>query len=159
MRTRRSFSHIKLTPRGQIITLTCILILICAAAQGCRNNRKIPDRTPARELYTKSIRLLRTYTDSTLSARDSASLNGLSNRFDKQLTQLNYAYPAETSLMFTEGENDTIAKLTAKYVAARDSLLYRFAHPLALPDTLATDSLASDTTFISQRAQSKSSLN
>ncbi len=153
------FGQIKLTPRGQILTLTACLILICAAAQGCRNNKKLPDRTPARELYTKSVKLLRLYTDSTLVSRDSATLNGLTERFDKRLTQLNYAYPAETALLFTEGENDTIAKLTAKYVIVRDSLLYRFAHPIARPDTSAQDSLASDTTFISQRLQSKSNLN
>ena len=152
------YGGFKLTPRGQILAITGSLLLLCAAAQGCRNNNKGVDRSPARELYGRSLKLLRLYTDSTKASRDSATLLALAERFDKKLTNLNYEYPPETTLMFTEGENDTVIRLTARYVELRDSLLYRFAHPLEVRDTVASDSLPGDTTFISHRSQSKDSI-
>lgn len=110
-------------------------------AGSCRNNSDNGQGDKARSLYEHSVRLIMKYTDSLDMAKDSASILRIDKNYDEALTKLNYDYPADTDLLISEGENDTLTNLTLKYVSLRDSLLYRLAHPLVLrPDSLATDS-------------------
>lgn len=122
------------------------LLTLCISA-GCREDRHNSKRDQAVNLYYKSVNLIRLYTDSIGMAKDSATLLGMSDRFAKKMTDLNFQFPSETDLEISEGENDTLTNLTSKYVMLRDSLLYRFAHPLTQADSiaaLAKDSLAKD---------------
>ncbi|MDE6682981.1 MAG: hypothetical protein K2J87_06100, partial [Muribaculaceae bacterium] len=84
-------------------------------------------RIQASELYQKSVRLIRLYTDSFENAQDSATLLNLNERFTSSLTALNFKYPSETCLEISEGENDTLTNLTEKIISVRDSLLYLYA--------------------------------
>lgn len=137
----------------RLLYLSGAVACLCTALGGCSGKNEDTRGAQARSLYEKSLTLVRSYSDSMARAKDSAAVERLSEAYDEAVTKLNFNYPADTDPDMSEGENDTLARLTLRFVSLRDSLLYRFAHPLATPD-----SLASDTTFISQRPQSKSSL-
>lgn len=115
--------------------ISLILFISCHKPQGN------PLRSEAMELYSKSVRLLKVYTDSIANATDSASLLDLQERFTSALTTLNFKYPSETCLEISEGENDTLTNLTERIIFLKDSLLFRYAHPIEETDSLASDSI------------------
>lgn len=108
----------------------------------CRQPQGNTLRPEAVELYNKSIKLMHLYADSIENAPDSASLLELQERLTNALTALNFKYPSETCLEISEGENDTLTNLTERIVYLKDSLLYRYAHPIEEVDSLLTDSIA-----------------
>lgn len=107
----------------------------------CSNSDDNSLRPQARDLYEKSVALNHKYTDSLLSAGDSAAILRLAAEYEKQLTHLNFEYPADTDLHMSEGENDTLMSITLRFAALRDSLLKHAGNQL--PDSLqtATDSV------------------
>lgn len=113
---------------------------LCIAG-ACSETKTDPAEEKAKELYKNSVDLTRNYIDSISAATDSVALLGMNERFDEAMTELNYRYSPNVALKITEGENDTLVNLTDRYVAVRDSLLYRFAHPLVSRDSLASDSI------------------
>lgn len=120
------------------------LATACAIALwGCGSKGDGGRAANARALFERSVRLNALYTDSLRGARDSATILRLSSGYEEALTSLNFEYPAGTDPDMSEGENDTLINLTLRFVALRDSLLYRLAHPLVLrPDTLPADTAA-----------------
>lgn len=110
------------------IALSAIVI----GATSCGNSEGDARGKSARELYEKTIRLNARYTDSLRVAKDSATVERLSKSYEEALTRLNFEYPADTDLEMSEGENDTLVNINLRYVSLRDSLLYRFAHPIVL---------------------------
>lgn len=123
------------------------IMLLMVTAVGCGRQTDDSARIHARDLYLKSSRLLRAYCDSMAASRDSVSLLNLESRLKESLTRLNFEYPTETDLQISEGENDTLANLTSRYVSLRDSMLYLFAHPISTADSLSsTDSEPNDST-------------
>ena len=118
-----------------------LLPALAIAVSGCRNQGDNGQGEQARALYERSARIIVKYTDSLAQAHDSATILRMDKNYDEELTKLNYDYPSDTDLAISEGENDTLANLTLKYVSLRDSLLYRLAHPLVLRN----DSLPADT--------------
>ncbi|MBD5328825.1 MAG: hypothetical protein HDS03_02865 [Bacteroides sp.] len=107
----------------------------------CHKPQGNPLRPEAMELYSKSVRLMNLYSDSIANATDSASLFELQERFTSALTALNFKYPSETCLEISEGENDTLTNLTERIIFLKDSLLFRYAHPIEELDSLANDSI------------------
>lgn len=124
-----------------------LLPALAIAVAGCRNQGDNVQGEQARALYERSVRIIVKYTDSLAQAHDSATILRMDKNYDEELTKLNYDYPSDTDLAISEGENDTLANLTLKYVSLRDSLLYRLAHPLVLRN----DSLPSDTAINRQQ--------
>lgn len=109
----------------------------------CSHSGQPTDADRARELYRHNLALLRSYTDSLSVARDSDRVLSLFSRFDDAVTKLNYNYPPDTDRLISEGENDTLARMTLRLVSLRDSLLYRFAHPVVPTDSsLSVDSIS-----------------
>lgn len=100
-----------------IIAIVTFTAISCSSGDGNARNPK------ARELYLKSLKLAKAYTDSIQNARDSAEIVRLSKAYETALTNLNYAYPADLGLEISEGENDTLVKVTMRYVAVRDAKL------------------------------------
>lgn len=105
---------------------------IAVAAAGCTTKDTEGRDEAARTLYERSVGFTRQYIDSLMGARDSATVLKLSALLDSELTKINYSYPPDTHLEISEGENDTLSNLNERFVLLRDSLLYRFAHPLVL---------------------------
>lgn len=95
----------------------------------------------ARALFEKSVKLTGVYTDSLTKAKDSTTVLRLNDAFESELTKLNFQYPADTDLDMDEGQNDTLSRLNRHFIEVRDSMLYYFAHHVAVPDTIPTDSI------------------
>ncbi len=112
------------------------LLILCACQKPVDNTKRLN----ASDLYSKSVKLIRLYTDSFANAKDSATLLDLNDRFSSALTALNFKYPSETCLEISEGQNDTLTNLTEKIISLRDSLLYLYAHPVET-DSLTMDSI------------------
>lgn len=116
--------------------------VISLTMAACKEKGDREAGAPADELYSKSLAILRTYTDSLASAHDSAAVAHIDKEVESRLTHLNYAYPPQTYLEISEGQNDTLTGLTLRFAHLRDSLLYRLAHPLVFrPDSLPADSM------------------
>lgn len=120
-------------------------ILAMAMSSSCVRQSHYSKREQASEMYLQSRKLIESYIDSISGCKDSLHLLGCADRFEERLTKVNFEFPPDTYLEITEDENDTLAKMLNKYVEIRDSLLYRFGHPLVLaPDSIAAgDSISS----------------
>lgn len=123
-----------------------MLLIIALSFGSCVRKESHSLRDEAIALYNDSRQLTETYIDSIENAGDSATLLGIASRFEEKLAKVNFHYPANTDLEITEDENDTLSTLTTRYVFLRDSLLYRFAHPILLrPDSTQTQEDSSQT--------------
>ena len=116
-------------------------LIALTALSGCKKTPNNSLRDDAVDLYRQSVMLIAQYTDSFNCAKDSAKLLELNERFEHDLTALNFKYPSETCLEISEGENDTLTNLTDKIVSLRDSLLYRYANPIQTSDSIPSDSI------------------
>lgn len=105
----------------------------------CKSTPPNTHAESARELFAKSVGILNEYTDSMLVSRDSAHLLDLGKSCDESITQLHYSYAPEVSRSMTEGQNDTLIRLTDKMVEIRDSLLIMFSCKREERDSLPED--------------------
>lgn len=115
------------------------IFLLAIASMGCDTGRNNPRGADAPSLFHKSMSLIKAYTDSMMLATDSTRVESLANGLEERLTKLNFSYPADTDLQLTEGENDTLAIVTSKFVKLKKERLYQFAHPIVRTDS---DSIA-----------------
>lgn len=115
----------------------CIVATLLASACGNRGEKgpKLGDR-----LYAKSVELLRSYTDSLTRATDSASLQAMIQNFETALDKVNFEYPAETDFQLTEGQNDTLAELTTRFIETRDLQIKKILGIFPTDSTGHTDS-------------------
>lgn len=126
-----------------IMAIWSMILSVMLLSPSCVKKQQFTLRDHAISLYNESRRLIKIYIDSMSHAGDSAKVEAIGARFEDKLAKLNFKYPANTDLDISEDENDTLIMLTTEYVVTRDSMLYRFAHPLLLrPDSLAADSTA-----------------
>ncbi|MDE7437090.1 MAG: hypothetical protein K2M93_01265 [Muribaculaceae bacterium] len=112
-----------------------VITLLCVVVSSCEKKKVNTLREPARELYLKSVALSTKYIDSISHAKDSTILLALFDRYDNDITNLNYSYPAGADYELAEGENDTLKNLSTRIIHLRDSLLYAYAHPLPADTT------------------------
>lgn len=98
--------------RKVLCGLASTLVLPCATLcmTGCREADG-NDRTMAEQLFAKSERIVRMYTDSVRNVRDSASLHRMEEGVNARLSNINYQFPSDTDLRLTEEENDSLIKL------------------------------------------------
>lgn len=131
---------------GAIPALTLAVCMIMPLT-ACTGNKNDNDGDLSRQLYEKSVRLMRLYADSITHAKDSATLLAMMQRYDDSLTTLNYDYPANADLLIDEGENDTIKMLSMRIVHLRDSLLLRMSGELPVDSisAAASDSVDNQT--------------
>lgn len=118
--------------RSLIYTILAVSIMTMTASS-CIQKKERSLRGDARELYVKSRRITEAYLDSMASAKDSASLLSLCTGFDDAITKLNYEYSAGADYEISEGENDTLATLTTRFISIRDSLLHAYANSTKEP--------------------------
>lgn len=103
-----------------VVTASLFLTLL---SPGCGNKPADRSAEEAGELFRRSAALTRRYTDSLKSARDSVRISALSEAHDKAVTELNFEYRPDTDHAMTEGQNDTLAAVTLRYIQVRDSVL------------------------------------
>lgn len=119
--------------------LIYLIFGIAALAASCSDNNGGHRSEQARELYEKSLKLGLIYTDSISCAQDSSEVMRLSNAYEEELTKLNYHYQPELDLEISEGENDTLMRVSTKLVEIKDSILKKLGKPTELPDSVLSD--------------------
>lgn len=124
---------------------TFIYLLFTFLLSSCSVKSEHIDRTEEEALVKECIDISRKYIDSLSIARDSTAVNALINNYEAAITRINYAHTPDLYLNLRESENDSISRLALRIVAIRDSLLYRYSHPLPAPsllrDSIPTDSI------------------
>lgn len=121
-----------------------LIMAIVFSLTSCRKDNSQDIRVESRELYTRSLTLLKHYTDSIKQARDSATVLRLDKALDNDITKVNAEYSPEAALKISEGENDTLTMMTMKFINLRDTLLRKLSktHPT---DSIPTDTIPTDT--------------
>ena len=69
----------------------------------------------SQKLFEQSALLIKEFSEKIKTAQDSASVDSLSELFEKKLTQINFDFPAETDLKLSEQDNDSLFKLIRQY--------------------------------------------
>lgn len=117
------------------------LVLNIIALQSCGSNNDGNRDEHSRELFEKTMKLTRTYTDSLLHAKDSTAVYRMTSEYENAVTHLNYEYSPQADIDISEGENDTIISLTLRYLAVKDSVLKRFANKTVITDSISRDTI------------------
>ncbi|MBD5289094.1 MAG: hypothetical protein HDS26_00220 [Bacteroides sp.] len=108
--------------RNVFIYFVAFTLLGCYMS-GCRNESEKNRTGEARALFEASAAMIRSYTDSLRVAKDSASVQELTDHFENAIAKLNFSYPPDTDVALSEYENDTLAMLIDRYLEARQSRL------------------------------------
>lgn len=105
-------------------------IILCVALyfMSCNNKEKKINYEEAMSLYEKSIVLYNSYIDSVSQATDSTEYFRLLNNFDEIFTKLNYEFTADTDLLLSEEENDSLISLSKRYSEIRYMKLKKLAN-------------------------------
>lgn len=82
---------------------------------GCSRQDKDEDREVAAEMFADSHNLITYYTDSLKNAKDSMTLERIESGLTEELVKVNFKYPADTDVILTEEENDSIFKMLSRF--------------------------------------------
>ncbi len=93
-----------------ILTVLTFLVSVSVMTSCGKTSENNLDKE-ARDLFENSVRLIKSYSDSLKTARDTARIDELASRFDNRMTALNFKYPADTDLSLSEEENDSLIRL------------------------------------------------
>lgn len=110
-------------------------MLLPVVMASCVSKPKDQSQEQASKLMSRSIRIACQYRDSIKLSHDSASVLRLMEAYDEALTKLNYDFPPDIYLNSSEAQNESLAKINARIVQLRDSILFRLAHPVQRVDT------------------------
>lgn len=83
-------------------------LLLLVALPSCGGGSDDETGDDSDRLYHETVRLAHIYADSIRNAPDSAAAMGAFAHFQEKLDTLNFSVKADTDLLLTEGENDTI---------------------------------------------------
>lgn len=139
-----------------IITLC---VLASALTCGCMRKSDKKDHAMAAQLYRKSLNIVKLYSDSIRNVTDSAHFTRMCEGFDESLAKLNYQFPANTDLQFTEEENDSMIRGISRLVELIREKRKKFGMSpndsvaRLAKDSLAVDAAHRDSTSISQSRQ------
>ena len=93
--------------KWHIVFLTaCLALAACTGGSEADEDEGRP--TDALRLYRTTCRLAHIYADSIRNAPDSASATSAFEHLQTELDSLNFSVEADTDLLLTEGENDTV---------------------------------------------------
>lgn len=141
----------------KILSISVLTLSLVGTLGSCVEKKENNLTAEAQSLFEKSREITLRYTDSLCQAKDSATLLRLISGYEDRMTKLNFEYPAETDLVIDEGQNDTLIKLSLRYISVRDSMLYRIAHTEMFRDTLAADSVAVNDSILSSHTSDSQS--
>ena len=91
------------------LLLCAPLLLAVVACAGSGDDGK-EDRS--RELYNRSVRLMKSYIDSLRHLPDTVDVAGLMRRYEERMAALNMEFPPGTDMLMTPDLNDNLFKLT-----------------------------------------------
>lgn len=120
-------------------SLFFLLIVFGLFFAGC-NHKEDPSKDfESRDLFEKSVVLIKRTTANIEIAQDSIKVDSLLKLFEKQITDLNFSYPPETDLQLTEEDNDSLFGLLNNMQKIREQRLLDL-HLQSLP----SDSISQD---------------
>ena len=108
-------NHIK---RGARL-FTAVAAACVAVLAGCSGSESDPREKEAAMLYQRLCKVTRLYTDSIGAASDSAQINALFERYEKEFDRISFDVSPDTDIFLTEGENDTISMLQSRLLNKR----------------------------------------
>ena len=100
-------ANIKPLRVGGVVLLVSALLSVVA----CQPKPVVEMGDESERLFRDSTSLASTYADSITAAADSAEAQEIYRRFGAKMDSLNFSVPADTDLLLTEGENDTLVNL------------------------------------------------
>lgn len=118
--------------------------MLAIGAIGCSGGKQSEDHSVADSLFKAITSLTEEYTSKITTATDSAQWAAITNEYEDKLEKINFKLPADTDLMLTEGQNDTIFQLTEAYIAARDARITAILHPVAPVDSVPNEELVNE---------------
>lgn len=104
----------------------------------CRKESKVKDRGAAHDMFEHIVGLTESYITKVNAAKDSAAWAAVCTEFEDSLDRVVFTYPADTDLLLSEGQNDTIVSLMQTYVKTRDRRIRSILHPVEPADTTDT---------------------
>lgn len=104
----------------------------------CMKENKTRDRSAAHDMFARITSLTKSYIRKIEAAEDSAAWARVSLEYEDSLDKVNFSYPADTDLLLSEGQNDTIVRLTHDYLRARETRIHKILHPVIPADTIDT---------------------
>lgn len=120
---------------GKYLNFTLAAVLACSAI-ACTPEKKEKDRSASQDMFDHITSLTKSYIHKIEAAEDSAAWVRVNLEFEDSLQKVNFSYPADTDLLLSEDQNDSIVRLTRDYVKARDSRIRDIIHPIMPADTI-----------------------
>lgn len=121
--------------KNNILLLPIAILMVLT--YGCSKSNEQSSSDDASRMYNELKKLVISSTDSLKSASDSTSVATAVENYEKLLTKIIMHYPAQTDMRLSQGQQDTLAQLTEKFVSLHREKNHRL--------TLSTDTLPSDT--------------
>lgn len=118
-----------------------LMLSVVSAISGCKQESEKKDRSSADDMFRRIISLTERFTKKVDAASDSSEWAGICREFEDSLDKISFAYPPDTDLLLTEGQNDTIQTLLQNYINMRDIRIHDLLHPVSEIDSLAADSV------------------
>lgn len=124
-----------------------LLIILSFVLVACSPSSENVSRDEEVLLASETLKTSKAYIDSMALAHDSATVLALMQNYEHAITKIYYSHTPDLYLQLSESENDSITKLTMRLLSIKDSLLYRFSHPLPAP-SLIIDSIPADSILL-----------
>ncbi len=115
-----------------------IMLALLGGFAACRKESKVKDRGAAHDMFEHIVGLTESYITKVNAAKDSAAWAAVCTEFEDSLDRVVFTYPADTDLLLSEGQNDTIVSLMQTYVKTRDRRIRSILHPVVPADTTDT---------------------
>lgn len=140
------------------ILLSVVALASITGYVSCRNGKDDNGHAMARQLFMKSVSLIRTYTDSIGNVSDSASFQRMTRGFEDNIVKVNFQFPPDTDLRMTQEENDSLINMLDSLVAVIHRKEKELGKALAV-DSIRTDSVKTYIAVPATRAPSSRSGN
>ncbi len=120
--------------------LSFVVLASIAGCASCRDGKDDNGHAMARQLFMKSVSLIRTYTDSIGNVSDSASFQRMTRGFEDNIVKVNFQFPPDTDLRMTQEENDSLINMLDSLVSVIHKKEKELGKALAA-DSIRTDSV------------------
>ena len=103
----------------RLLAKTAAVSFVLFLSGACGRNDKNKNFDVAHQLFEKCTRITEAYIDSISNAPDSAVVHRMSDHFDEHMATVNYQFPANTDLLLSEEENDSLIRMHKRLTRVR----------------------------------------
>lgn len=109
-----------------------IVLFLIMGIISCVSNKKKTSTEESSVLFQNSVLIYNEYSDKIALIPDSIAMDSLLNEMDRQITDLNFSFAANTDLNLTEQENDSLFKLMNRVLILKKEKLAQINHEYLL---------------------------